>query len=116
LPPSVPPVCHEKPCCVWRRGAFSRHKPKSTTQWNVPMSRLKHKETSLDKKPHTVTLPKGTKSHRELSGSPEADFTHVLVLQTVQTFWVSPFGEEEKSRHYQAGLAALKGFQPRDEL
>ena len=80
------------------------------------MSRLKHKETSLDKKPHTVTLPKGTKSHRELSGSPEADFTHVLVLQTVQTFWVSPFDEAEKGRHYQAGLAALRGFQPRDEL
>ena len=80
------------------------------------MSHLKHKETSLDKKPQTVTLPKGTQSHRELSGSSEGDFTHVLALQTVQTFWVAPFDDAEKGRHYQAGLAALKGFTPRDEL
>jgi hypothetical protein len=80
------------------------------------MASLKNTKPLSNAKSNTVTLPKGTKSHRELSGPPEADFTHVLVLQTVQTFWVSPFGEEEKGRHYQAGLAALRGFKPRDEL
>jgi hypothetical protein len=56
------------------------------------MSRLKHKETSLDKKPHTVTLPKGTKSHRELIPIHFQKYTSLVVIPDQQATASAPTG------------------------
>ncbi len=53
---------------------------------------------------------------REVGGSKDADFNHVVLRETLATIWFPGTDNDGDMRRVRAGMAALRAFKPKDEI
>jgi hypothetical protein len=79
-----------------------------------------------ERKPHATTESAQTGSvvksevdanpFRDMGGSQDPDFNHVILRETLATIWVPSTENDGPTLRTRAGMAALRAFKPTDEI